>query len=338
MFRYIRFALVVILPIILLQHMVVAQSEINIGDTLEEVAEDEILTYTLPLSEGDSIVIDVVTEAFSSLLVLRDPDGDKVAEDESSGDSFRDSRIIYIAPDDGDYEISVEASFGDPEGDFSLSVAETTITTLEYGDEVEIDATGEQQVYFMFEGSENDVINLFAEADSDDDNLRLEIRDDDGTLLSSNDNGGPDRDPYVRRFELPDDGVYRVFAEVFSDDGLQGDFELTLEETDHVVLTEEEVEFELGDDFDYEVFIFEADSGELYNIVLKSDDEEAEARIELIASGNTFADQSITVSEFVEISYFFEASNNGQTRIIVNDRTFDGGLDYTISITLVEEE
>ena len=337
MFKHSRFAIALLMILLLFPYIAIAQSSIEIGDTIEESPEDENLSYTLPLTTGDSIVIDLVTEAFSSLIILRDPEGNIVAQDEDSGDDFDDSRIIYIVPTDGDYEISVEASFGNPDGDFSLSVNAVEITLLEYDSNMDVEAAGQTRMYFMFEGAEGDVINLFGETNSDDDNLSLEIRNSDGILMARDDNGGADLNPYIRRYELPEDGQYRIFAEVSSDDGFQGDFEIELEQTEKLLFDEEEIEFELGDDFDYEVFTFDADSGELYNLVLKSEDEEAEALLEILPSGDNFADKRFNVSEFVEISYIFEAANSGETRVIVSDRTFDGDQDYTISLVLLEE-
>ncbi|MEL6407732.1 MAG: PPC domain-containing protein [Chloroflexota bacterium] len=102
-----------------------AQEEIEVGDSVDGEADDEVVEYEIELEEGQEIEISVESDDFDTYLTLLDEDGDEVASDDDGGDDLN-SLIIYEVEDDGTYTIEVGAfpNGADADGDFELSVEE----------------------------------------------------------------------------------------------------------------------------------------------------------------------------------------------------------------------
>jgi len=106
---------------------------------------------------------------------------------------------------------------------------------MAYGDEVEgeiTDESPEDPIYddlaepHPFQGSNNDDVEIAM--DSEDFDTYLVVTDEDEDLVAEDDDGGPGFNSEME-FELPDDGVYTIWAGSFSGEGT-GDYELELDE------------------------------------------------------------------------------------------------------------
>lgn len=141
------------------------------------VSDDNDDEYEIELDEGDGVVIIAEASSGSDLdtyLTLLDEDGDDVAiNDDIVLGEITDSRIIYVAEEDGEYTI-VMANYPGSEGDYDLSV---TFVTEEVAEEVAeavglgIDTTPERDPDEEYTGEledEGDTQEYSIELDADD--------------------------------------------------------------------------------------------------------------------------------------------------------------------------
>lgn len=314
-----------------------AQNSIAVGETIEGEADDASIDYSLSLTAGTSVVIDLVTDDFSSALELRDGDGAVITYDDDSGDDFDDSRLLYVAEEDVKLVVSVQAAFGDPDGDYSLSVTETAIPVLNRDEPLDIEAAGLPPLFFfLLEGEAGEVVNLYTITNSEDDNLSITVRDSQGEQIASNSDDGIGNNPYLRRLILPATDTYRIFLDSFSDDPMAGNFSITAETTENLPVTETPHTVALGDTFDEEVFTFDATSGATYQLTISTNDSDSSVFVEVFEAGSTFSDTDFRVDAYDSITVTFTVGNAGLTRIDVNDSTFNAVVEYTVSLTVVE--
>jgi hypothetical protein len=332
----VRLIAILALALGLMVSAVSAQDAIAVGDSVEATAEDANVDYTLSLEAGQAVQIYLLTDDFSSLLELRDPAGELVASDEDSGDDFNDARIIFVAPESGDYRLTVASSFGEPEGAYTLSVAEETVPMIAYGESITTDGAGMIRFYFQITATAGDVLNVFAETVSDDDDIDITIRDMMGEELERDDDDGVGNFPYIRRIEIPADGVYNLFVERIFDREMVGAFEIFVEQTEALPVTAEPFVVTLGEVFDVEVFSFDAASGTDYRLTITADANEVDTTVDVLPAGQDWADIRFTASDYSEISFVFTARATGPTRIVVDNTTWDEEIDYTVSLEIVE--
>lgn len=95
---------------------------ISYGDTVEGTASGTIVTYTFEANADDEITITLSSTDFDAFLVLRNTDGNVVAENDDS-DSSLDSLIEITLSDGGTYTIEVGSFDGQPTGDYTLSLS-----------------------------------------------------------------------------------------------------------------------------------------------------------------------------------------------------------------------
>jgi hypothetical protein len=72
---------------------------------------------------GKRYSIDLMSTAFDPFLQLRSPGGNEIAKDDDGGDGLN-SRIIFEASENGEYEIVVTSFDGDGRGAYDLTVHE----------------------------------------------------------------------------------------------------------------------------------------------------------------------------------------------------------------------
>jgi len=311
-----------------------AQDGIAAGDVVEAEADDANVTYTLSVEAGQAVLIDLVTDDWSSKLELSDGAGTIVAADEDSGDDFNDSRIVYMSPEGGDYVLTVGASFGEADGSYTLSVTSLDLPVIEYGGSVDVEAAGLTRFYFAFNASAGDVVNIYANAISDDDDVELTVRSLMGEEVGSDSDNGPGTDPYIRRMVIPADGMYNIFGESWFDDEMVGNFTIFVEQTESLPITADAYTVTLGDTFDMEVFTLEASSGSSYALTVSAAN--ADTTIDVLENGDTFADIRMTASSYNEVTFVFTTVATGTAFINVDNTTWNEAVDYTISIVPVE--
>lgn len=232
----------------------------SVSDSFSGTATAKLYAFTA--SEGDVVTISMVQEedSLDPYIVLLGPDGEVLAADDDSGEEAFSSLVEdFEIPADGSYYV-LASSFGlinslardnaalsedlpysltasgfsspeDVEGDLS-----TLATVLEYGSSVQDTVTSDEPIqYYTFSAEAGDVIDM--SMSSDDFDTLLQIFGVDGGRVYVNDDDDVSTNSAITGFEIPEDGVYLVFAadlyfnraaEDFVDGG---DFELSLTES-----------------------------------------------------------------------------------------------------------
>jgi hypothetical protein len=236
------------------------------GDIVQDFLSDDVQTrlYVFNALEGDVVTVSMsqVSEELDPFIVLLGPAGQVIASDDDSGKVALSSLIEDIElPMDGSYFI-VASSFyyidtileSDAEAtefDYELSVsgmsaledskdAQSTFNflggQLADGETMTGSSTVEEPVYFYtFVADQGDVVDL--EMSSEDFDTILHVFGPGGARIAVNDDANG-TDSAITGLELPEDGVYMVFAtDVFfysagdEETVLEytgGDFEITL--------------------------------------------------------------------------------------------------------------
>jgi hypothetical protein len=177
--------------------------------------------YTLLCYAGQRLEILMTSDVIDTYLVLQNPAGIRLAEDDDSAGNL-DSRIVFTAPIDGLYTI-IATSYSLQEGPYELLVREYRPTALHFeplrfgrrvhGALTETDASRSDNRRvdgYAFEGQAGDRIRLRAASSVFDTYIYLLAPT--GEVLAENDDaprGGPNSELSV---ELPATGEYRVLV------------------------------------------------------------------------------------------------------------------------------
>jgi len=211
------------------------------GDTAEGAFGPGASTqlYAFNATAGDSVVVTMDATDGSSVdarLVLLGTAGQWVATDDDGGEGLN-SRIEAEIPTDGSYyivattffnirgeleESETETDLGFvisltgntlPEG-FEADVTQISLGRMEIGDSNELFNSNAEPVYYIrFDGEAGQVVDVSLESEAFDallyvfapDGVRIAVSDDDGDGLNS----------LVSDLELPEDGVYLIFATTY---------------------------------------------------------------------------------------------------------------------------
>ncbi|NWF68243.1 MAG: pre-peptidase C-terminal domain-containing protein [Chloroflexi bacterium] len=221
---------------------------ISIGETVSgQFPDGSYDVWTFDGSAGETISI-TMTGDFDTYLELYGPDGAQV----SFNDDYTSTRISLIPgvvlPADGVYTI-VARGFSSRGGNYELTLDEGLVTpevptfepfptpippssveqgSIESGQTVNAElSTGERHAW-TFEGRRGETVTISMDADNDGFDTYLELYGPDGTLLTSNDDGGSGLNSLIEDFTLPESGTYTIVARSFADFG-SGGYELTLD-------------------------------------------------------------------------------------------------------------
>ncbi len=324
--------LLVILVVLGLSAPVYAQNAINPGDSVQGELSNSTAQYSFTAKTGETVVIALNSDAFDPLLELSDASGSQVGRDDDSG-GFPNARLVFTAPVDGTYTITVTSFSGAATGAYTLSLTTQTATAISYGTPVDSKMAGTTPLYFTFSGTEGDVLNLFAVSAVDED-TRLTLRGPDGNEVAGDDDSGTSANPYIRRLILPSTGAYQLELSPFSDLDLSGDITITVEQTELLALSETPQTVTIGGDTgDIEVFSMEATAGTTYRIVVELDaDNSSGASIEILSPGSTFPEIGFNAyGTTSRVAMDFTPESSGQTVVRVRSSTF---LDTPTSVTV----
>ena len=101
-------------------------------DSNSQTFEDDKSYYNVHTFEGragEQITIDLTSSEFNSYLILLDPEGKKIAEDDNAG-SGNNARIIVTLPTSGTYTIIANAYKAGETGNYTLTWREATSDDL----------------------------------------------------------------------------------------------------------------------------------------------------------------------------------------------------------------
>lgn len=318
--------------------VVAAQDDgtISPGTVIEGEAEGAVLPYNFEAEAGQSFVFSIESD-FTALLTVEDAEGEVYVNNEDI--RYTDLPMLFTAPSAGTYTLIVGTSFGEPEGAFTLEMADVEVQTVAYGDSVDLTPEESLYFYFDFEGSEGDVLNIYANSEDDDARLRLLLPN--GTELASDDDNGPGGDPYIRRFILPNDGRYVVVLSPFSERRpLETPVTLNIEQTEILPVLAEMTTVVLGGesdgDTDIEVFVFdEVTAGDTYRLTVAAERLDTRVDIEIIQANETIS--SVRVADFSRTSLDFVAASGRPIFIVVDfANAFRDSRSFDVSLSPVE--
>lgn len=214
-------------------------------------------------------------------------------------------------------------------GSAAITFAQLDGGELEFGEEVEVDADGEDEVEFTFEGEEDMVITFRATSEADQ-NITIQLLDPDGDEVALYDGFG---NPALTRILLEDDGEYTIVIEESDGEELDDEIEAILEETELLNLNEGSQTVLLDDEIEFDYMIFEAEEDVEYVMLVALDREQDSAVfIDLAEEGEFFANKRISFAGMDEAAVLFEADDDGVIRVELEFFGFDDEVEVTITI------
>lgn len=193
--------------------------------------------YTFTAEAGDVVTVTLRAAAFDAYLLLRDPSGAVMAENNNGGGGT-DARIRTVTLDAaGTYYVDATSASGSESGDFTLTVQRARYAdsgAMAYNEIVIGRMSGDGPANYTFEGSAGDRITIeLTSADFDPAVVLFNPSED---QIAFNDDAAG-LDSRISSFELPDDGTYTIIVDGYRGMSgrrqLEGSFALTLE-SDHV--------------------------------------------------------------------------------------------------------
>ncbi len=225
-------------------------SGIRLGQTVEGelAASDPEADDGLPYDawcfrarEGDRFSIALDSDSFDPVVRVGRMEGASFVElgmnDDGAGAGLN-SRLVFVAPAAGTYVIRAAPLGAGSEGPYSLTLSEgpepLAAEPIAIGDTVAgaltaedgKSANGVSADAWRFEGREGQRVRIDMTSAAFD--TYLELFDDSGTSLATDDDGGPEGTNSRLIFTLPADGAYVIEARAFSE--ATGDYSLSLAE------------------------------------------------------------------------------------------------------------
>lgn len=193
--------------------------------------------YTFTAEAGDVVTVTLRAAAFDAYLLLRDPSGAVMAENNNGGGGT-DARIRTVTLDAaGTYYVDATSASGSESGDFTLMVQRARYAdsgAMAYNEIVIGRMSGDGPANYTFEGSAGDRITI--ELTSTDFDPAVVLFNPSEDQIAFNDDAAG-LDSRISGFELPDDGTYTIIVDGYRGMSgrrqLEGSFALTLE-SDHV--------------------------------------------------------------------------------------------------------
>ncbi|KQW83932.1 PPC domain-containing protein [Brevundimonas sp. Root1279] len=191
---------------------------------------------------GERFALSLDSEAFDPVIkvgrMTSDGGFEELAENDDGPDAGLNSRLIFTAPDDGDYLVRVTSLNVSGTGGYSLHMEQgpppIAAQGIAIGDTVQGQltasdgkSTGDARAdAYRFQGREGQRVRI--DLTSSDFDTYLELFDGNRVSLSEDDDGGPEGTNSRVTFTLPRNGDYIIEARAFSE--ATGDYELAITE------------------------------------------------------------------------------------------------------------
>ncbi|NJC42523.1 hypothetical protein GGQ87_002818 [Brevundimonas alba] len=244
---------------------------------------------------GERFAVALDSEAFDPIVRIGRMESGafaELAQNDDGPDDGLNSRLVFTAPDDGEYLIRVTPLTAAAEGRYSLSLREgpaplpaqpIAIGATVTGQLAESDGKNESDIpadAWRFEGREGQRVRI--DMTSDDFDTVVELFDDNRVSLGEDDDGGPEGTNSRLTFTLPRTGSYVVEARAFST--ATGDYELSItaveaDRAPDAIAFGTKLEGEIGetdprdgDDRGYDAFTFSGIEGQRIQAIMRSGD------------------------------------------------------------------
>lgn len=323
--------------------IVLAQNTAQVGETLEGGISDT--QWELFLESGQVVQIDLQSEAFDTILDLRNAAGELLmSNDDLDFPSNQNSQIIFTAPETGTYILGIR-SFGSdsPDGAYTLTIEELELTNrmsggeLTYGSQETIVPNGAIIIEFTFNGEVGEVVNISAVSDLNEDTSLL-LYDPNGNEVASADDSRSSINPFVIRFNLPESGEYRIEIRGFNEQALFAPLIISLEATEELLLNETAQSIALGSSQTQDIMVLNVQARQAYLINIRLDRETASSLFFDIQEGDeSFAGTRLSFSGTQDVSFLFVADTDGQVRFNLNFFSLnDEDIEITVEVTTIE--
>ena len=192
--------------------------------------------YTFDGQAGQRIVIEMDSAEFNTYLILLEPDGGNLAQDDDGGGSGN-ARLITTLPRSGRYTVLANSRLAGETGQYRISVSELEQTPNASAETIlqERGTLGpNSQVWpednslfleYQFYGTQGQTVTITMESSEFDTYLML--FDESWQILAQNNDTSPQNTDSILVLTLPYTGTYRVIANALDDRG-RGRFELTV--------------------------------------------------------------------------------------------------------------
>ncbi|MCA9913048.1 MAG: PPC domain-containing protein [Anaerolineae bacterium] len=304
--------------------------DLSVGDSITDTASGTQPEYTIALSEGESVRIDVESDDFDTYLELRDSSGAIIEEDDDGGDGFT-SRLFSTAVSSATYTIRIRSfGGGGVDGTFTLTVAASDVVSqaeggsLSFNEPITVEPTGALSLVFNFEGSEGDIVNIGVDATGDSDiQATIALSGPDGEEVANSDFSGSFFNPKLRRVELPASGTYTITITGSNDEPLADPFTLSLETTELLMATDGAVTVTLDANLGFDVVSLDVEAGQSYVVtVTASEALDSTLYGDMREPGQSFADTRISVTGVSQLAFVYEAGTTGRTSFELEYFTF----------------
>jgi len=315
-------------------------SRLSVGDSVVGEAEEDV-EFEIDLMEGQAIEISLTSSVFDTFIEVDAPSGITVAKDDDGGEGLN-ALLNFTAAEAGTHVIRVTSFGGAAQGEFTLSIAEGVSdatsasapeTDLTFGETVTVDPEGLTNVQLTFSAEEGTVVDISAVSSTDEDG-ELVLFSPSGQELIRDDDGGEGFEPFIRRFELPESGIYTIQLEEFFGDSLFDPFDITLTESELLDLDAGPVSVTLGEEVTVDVLTFSVVGGTTYEItIVPSVRLDSTLFVDVPAPGQDFADLRFSASGVNEFTATFAADENATMRLTLDYFAFDDPVTFTTTVT-----
>ncbi|RZJ04226.1 MAG: peptidase [Brevundimonas sp.] len=268
----------------------------DLGDRDPEAADGSSYdAFSWRARRGDRILISLDAEDFDPLVRIgrmNDGEFEELAQNDDGGDTGLNSRLIYAAPDNGDYIIRATALNGAGAGAYTLKLEQGPETgpaeAIEIGGSVEgrlseddgKGAGGSTADRYRFHGREGQRVRI--SMSSDDFDAYLELFDESETSLATDDDGAGEGTDSRLIYTLPREADYVIETRAFSEG--TGDYTLSIEEmepekTPEAMAFDAKLEGEIGEgdsrdasDRGFDAFSFTGREGQRVQATMRSGD------------------------------------------------------------------
>ncbi|MBC7810547.1 MAG: PPC domain-containing protein [Burkholderiales bacterium] len=294
--------------------------------------------YTFRATAGDVITVSMDSDAFDSYLELSDaadPSYSLISDDDGGG-GLNSMIGPFTVPFTGSFLISASSLSNSDVGAFTLRLNRVELSEIAFGDTVETELSEDiPALYFGFDGSTGDVIDVDVESDGAVDTV-VSIKGPDNYEIGYDDDSGDNFDPEIRSLVLNQTGRYTLVVQPYAD-GDFGAFSVTITQSELASLDDGPQTVRLNDKQYQGVLSFEGVAGETVRLSFDS------------SSDSTFSQPTITVTQGgTEIAYVSTTSvtdvafsitipSDGEVIVQIDDYSYTNVV-LEVSMEAVEEE
>lgn len=291
--------------------------------------------YIFQGEQGDVIYVTLVSDDFDAYLVLEDEFGGHLASDDDSAGNTNSAIGPFVLPYSGTYTLVSNSydyyNYGEiAVGDFTLTINETSLSTIESGVPTNVTfGEGQSMAFFSIDVEVGDALAITVEGDGDID-TRLQLRDPNSYVVAEDDDSGSGFDPELARYVAQVAGTYVLSIQPFYADD-SGTVTVTVDQSPARFLDDGPVSMRLSSKQYSEMLRLSATDGEtiLLNIE-QTNGSLTDVYITVTQDGNTLA--SFFSAEMPDsLPLAFVSQGDSPINILFESSFGSGQLDVSLS-------